>query len=114
METNPSNIHICPTDVRFDAWWYYADGIDTDVKYRCLRMLDWLVSTDPKLGWNELSSLFCVGVGDDEKNVFLRRRRQANGRDVKDPEKLQKAIEESGDFIVFKIQGPMLQNFLRP
>jgi len=29
---------------------------------------------------------------------------QANGRDVKDPEKLQKAIEESGDFIVFKIQ----------
>ena len=29
---------------------------------------------------------------------------QANGHDVKDPEKLQKAIEESGDFIVFKIQ----------
>ena len=29
---------------------------------------------------------------------------QANGRDVKDPEKLQQAIEESGEFIVFKIQ----------
>ena len=29
---------------------------------------------------------------------------QANGRDVKDPEKLQQAIEDSGEFIVFKIQ----------
>jgi hypothetical protein len=29
---------------------------------------------------------------------------EANGRDVKDPEKLQKAIEDSGEFIVFKIQ----------
>ncbi len=27
--------------------WDYADGIDTDDKYRCLRMLDWLVSTHP-------------------------------------------------------------------
>jgi hypothetical protein len=47
-ETNPFNIHICPTDIRFTAWWYYADSIDTDVKYRCLRMLDWLVSTHPE------------------------------------------------------------------
>jgi hypothetical protein len=29
---------------------------------------------------------------------------EANGREVKDPEKLQKAIEDSGEFIVFKIQ----------
>jgi len=31
------------------ASWYYADGI-TDVKYGCLQMLDWLVSTHPKKG----------------------------------------------------------------
>ncbi len=47
VETNPSNIRICPTDIRFAAWWYYADGIDMDVKYGCLRMLDWLVSIHP-------------------------------------------------------------------
>ncbi len=29
---------------------------------------------------------------------------QANGKDVKTPEELQKAIEESGEFIVFKIR----------
>ncbi len=29
---------------------------------------------------------------------------QVNGKDVKNPEKLQQAIEESEDFIVFKIQ----------
>jgi S1-C subfamily serine protease len=29
---------------------------------------------------------------------------QANGKDVKNPEELQKAIEESGEFIVFKIR----------
>ncbi len=51
METNPSNIRICPTDIRicptdirFAALWYYAVGVDTDVKYGCLGMLDWLVS----------------------------------------------------------------------
>jgi hypothetical protein len=47
VETNPYNICICPTDICFATWWYYTDGIDTDVKYRCLRMLDWLVSTHP-------------------------------------------------------------------
>jgi len=47
VETNPSNICICPTDIRFTACWYYSDGIDTDVKYGCLWMLDWLVSTHP-------------------------------------------------------------------
>ncbi len=37
--------------------WYYTDG-NTDVKYGCLRMLDWLVSTHPKncslgiMSWN--------------------------------------------------------------
>lgn len=29
---------------------------------------------------------------------------KVNGKDVKNPEKLQQAIEESDDFIVFKIQ----------
>ncbi len=47
VETNPSNICICPTDIRFAAWLYYADSVDMNVKYRCLRMLDWLVSTHP-------------------------------------------------------------------
>jgi hypothetical protein len=47
VETNRSNICICPTDICFTAWWYYTDSIDMDVKYRCLRMLDWLVSTHP-------------------------------------------------------------------
>jgi hypothetical protein len=28
------------------ASWYYTDG-NTDVKYGCLQMLDWLVSTYP-------------------------------------------------------------------
>jgi hypothetical protein len=46
-ETNPFNIRICPTDIHFAAWWCYPDGIDTDVKYGCLQMLDWLVSTLP-------------------------------------------------------------------
>jgi len=26
VETKPSNICICPMDIRFAAWWYYADG----------------------------------------------------------------------------------------
>jgi hypothetical protein len=26
VEINPSNIRICPTDIHFAAWWYYADG----------------------------------------------------------------------------------------
>jgi hypothetical protein len=47
METNPSKICICPTDICFSACWYYADGVDTDVKYGCWQMLDWLVSTHP-------------------------------------------------------------------
>jgi hypothetical protein len=47
VETNPSNIHICPTDICFAALRYYADGIDTDVKYGCLQMLDWFVFTHP-------------------------------------------------------------------
>ena len=29
---------------------------------------------------------------------------QANGKTIKDPEQLQTAIEESGEFVVFKIQ----------
>ena len=29
---------------------------------------------------------------------------QANGKSIKDPEQLQTAIEESGEFVVFKIQ----------
>lgn len=29
---------------------------------------------------------------------------QANGKNIKDPEQLQTAIEESGEFVVFKIQ----------
>ncbi len=45
VETNPSNIRICPMDICFAAWWYYADSIDTDVKYGYLQMLNWLVST---------------------------------------------------------------------
>jgi len=49
VETNPSNICICPTDIRFAAWLYYADSVDMNVKYRCLRMLDWLVSTTPPM-----------------------------------------------------------------
>jgi hypothetical protein len=32
----------------FLASCYYADSIDTDVKYGCLQMLDWLVSTHHK------------------------------------------------------------------
>ncbi len=29
---------------------------------------------------------------------------QANGKSIKDPEQLQTAIEDSGEFVVFKIQ----------
>ncbi len=44
VETNPSNICIFPTDIHFyPGSWYY-----TNVKYRCLRVLDGLVSTHPK------------------------------------------------------------------
>ncbi len=43
METNPSNIRIFHTDIRFiAAWWYYANGL-----YWCCRMLDGLVSSHP-------------------------------------------------------------------
>ncbi len=45
IENNLTNICIFCI-----ASWYYADGINTDVKYRCLRMLDWLVSTHPISG----------------------------------------------------------------
>ncbi len=31
----------------FLASWYYAEGLDTDVKYRCSRLLDGLVSSHP-------------------------------------------------------------------
>ncbi len=36
-------------DICFAALWYYTDSIDIDVKYICLRMLDWLVSTHPMI-----------------------------------------------------------------
>ncbi len=45
VENNLTNIHIFCTV--FLASWYYADSVDTDVKYECLRILDWLVSTHP-------------------------------------------------------------------
>jgi hypothetical protein len=48
VENHPSNICICPIDICFGAWWYYAEGIDMEVKYGCLQMLDWLVSTHPE------------------------------------------------------------------
>ncbi len=47
VETNQSNFRIYATEIV--ASWYYADS-DMDVKYGCLRMLDWLVSTHPWFG----------------------------------------------------------------
>ncbi len=48
LENNFTNIRIFCTDIRILTSWYYYDSVDTDVKYRCLRMLDCLVSTHPK------------------------------------------------------------------
>ncbi len=48
VENNLTNIRIFVWTSVFLASWYYADSLDTDVKYRCLQMLDWLVSTHPK------------------------------------------------------------------
>ncbi len=45
MENNLTNICILCMDICILTLWYYADDIDTDVKYGCLQMLDWLVST---------------------------------------------------------------------
>jgi hypothetical protein len=49
VETNQSNFCIYPTDICILASWYYTEGVDMDVKYRCLQMLDGLVSSHPKL-----------------------------------------------------------------
>jgi hypothetical protein len=65
VETNPSSIRICPTDICFATWWYYADGVDTDVKNGCFRMLDWLVSTHPSkqnIGRQRLSTKWLSAV----------------------------------------------------
>jgi hypothetical protein len=40
----------------FLALWYYAEGIDTDVKYGCSKMLDGLVPSHP---------LFAISKADD-------------------------------------------------
>jgi hypothetical protein len=47
VKTNQSIFRIYATEIV--ASWYYADS-DVDVKYRCLRMLDWLVFTHPWFG----------------------------------------------------------------
>jgi len=51
--TNLTSVFTLRTSV-FLASWYYAEGIDTDVKYGCLWMLDGLVSSHP-------NSLSCQG-----------------------------------------------------
>jgi hypothetical protein len=41
----------------FLASWYYAEGIDTDVKYGCLQMLDGLVSSHPMFAMSKADDL---------------------------------------------------------
>jgi len=44
--TNLTSVFTVRTSV-FLASWYYAEGVDTDVKDGCSRMLDGLVSSHP-------------------------------------------------------------------
>ncbi len=54
VETSQPNFCIYPMDIRiFLTSWFYAEGIDTDVKYRCLRMLDGLVFSHPSFSPKE-------------------------------------------------------------
>jgi hypothetical protein len=46
--TNLTFVFTLRTSV-FLASWYYAEGLDTDVKYGCSRLLDGLVSSHPCL-----------------------------------------------------------------
>jgi hypothetical protein len=47
VETNQSNFRIYPTDIHFSPPHGTTLMAFADVKYRCLRMLDGLVSSHP-------------------------------------------------------------------
>jgi hypothetical protein len=48
VENNPTNIRIFPTNIRFIASWYYADGSFADFNMDVARCLDGLVSSHPR------------------------------------------------------------------
>ncbi len=69
--TNLTSVFTLRTSV-FLTSWYYAEGVDTDVKYVCSRMLDGLVSSQVGKSCHGHNTIFLAwSVSGKEKSLLI-------------------------------------------